>query len=221
MAKIISFKKEKWSLGCAILIQECLDTIVSEKGKCSILLTGGRSAQRVYEEWGKIESFGEIDNVSFYMTDERCVSYLDDLSNYKLIVDSLFQAKISKKYFLHRMQAEITPHSDAAKRYASILPDEIDILLITAGDDGHIASIFAFNDELFSSTEKVMHSLSPIAPYNRISITPKVIKSSNNIFVFAPGNKSSILNNLKKQRDDELNIPAYLVLNATWLIEEC
>ena len=221
MNKIVSFAADSWSMGCAILIQECLEKIVSEKGKCSILLTGGRSAKRVYEEWAKIESFDEIDNVSFYMTDERCVSYQDDLSNYKLIVDSLFQKKSSKKFFLHRMQAEIMPHSEAAKRYSSILPDEIDILLITAGDDGHIASIFPLNDELFSSAERVMHSLSPIAPYNRISVTPKVIKSSNNIFVFAPGKKSSILDNLKNQRYDELKIPAYLVLNATWLIEEC
>jgi len=43
---------------------------------------------------------------------------------------------------VHRMNAESNDLQQAADDYASVLPEFIDILLLSMGEDGHIASLF-------------------------------------------------------------------------------
>ena len=43
---------------------------------------------------------------------------------------------------MFRMEADAIDIEAAAKRYADLLPDSIDVILLGVGEDGHIASLF-------------------------------------------------------------------------------
>lgn len=71
------------------LINETVKLICTQKAFCSVMLTGGRSAARIYRECSPLlaESGCKID---FYFGDERCVPSDHKESNYRLAVNSLF-----------------------------------------------------------------------------------------------------------------------------------
>ena len=49
---------------------------------------------------------------------------------------------------MFRMEADTTDLETATQRYADLLPDLIDVLLFSVGEDGHIVSLFPNNTAL-------------------------------------------------------------------------
>ena len=217
--KIIFFEKSNWAKSVAILIQRNISGILESNGKCSILLTGGRSAEKVYREWGKLPEFLAMKGANFYFGDERCVCLEDPHCNYSMTMRTLFSRKKDALSSVFRIEGESASFREVANKYENILPNAIDVLLITVGDDGHIASLFRNDQALFDNVNRVVPVTSPMGPVNRITITPLVISQSKNIFVLAPGKeKADILLTLLKNGMDILKIPASLVMSGTWLV---
>ena len=86
------------------------------------------------------------------------------------------------------------------------------------GEDGHIASLFPFSPVLNELSRLVVPVNNPKLSYQRLSITPAVIKGAQNVFVMALGDiKFKIYQEALK---DPLNInpiPARLVINRNWI----
>lgn len=94
-------------------------------------------------------------------------------------------------------------------------------MLLTVGDDGHIASIFPNNELLFDKLNHVASTVSPRDLIGRVSITPLAINQAKNIFVLAPGEvKSKILIKLLANNASPIQIPASLVLHGTWFVNK-
>jgi len=221
MTKIHYFSPEKWAKSVAIQVQECLDRILKNKGACSILLTGGRSAEMVYKEWSRLPNFLDTDGASFYFGDERCVRTDSPLSNYSMTARTLFSGEKRSLVSIFRIEGESNDPTEAAKKYEKILPITIDILLLTVGDDGHIASIFPNSELLFDKVNRVATTVMPGDFLSRITITPLVIAQAKNIFVLAPGKeKLKILTELLNNRVSSIEIPAFLALHGTWFINK-
>ena len=221
MPTIHYFVPEKWAKSVAIQIQECLDKILKKKGTCTILLTGGRSVETVYREWSSLPNFLAMEGASFYFGDERCVSIDSPLSNYSMAVRTLFSGEKGRLVSIFRIEGENISPAEAAKKYEKTLPETIDILLVTVGDDGHIASIFPNSELLFDKVNRVVSTGDRGDSINRITITPLVIAQSENIYVLAPGEKKlKILIALLKNRINALEIPASMVLHGTWFVNK-
>lgn len=219
MPKIVYFPPRLWARSVAIQIQECIDRIIKNKGSCSIMLTGGQSAERVYRKWGQLSTFLEIEGVNFYFGDERCVKVNSPLSNYSMVTKTLFAEKKKGLESIFRIEAENPSSIEAAKKYQNVLPSSIDILLLTVGDDGHIASIFPKSDLFFDQVNRVMPTAISKDLIGRITITPLVITQSENIFVLAPGEKKlKILEALMNTEISNYEVPASLILHGTWFI---
>ena len=59
----------------------------------------------------------------------------------------------------------------------------IDVLLISMGDDGHIASLFPGGVENSEACKRVIATTSPLPPHERISLSPWVLRDSRHIIL--------------------------------------
>jgi 6-phosphogluconolactonase len=185
---------------------------------CNIVLTGGFTAKRLYKLWSEISSplHSNYSNVRFYFGDERCVNPTSIDSNYKMVIDSLFSGNVPKGN-LYRMEAERLDIEAAALEYANIIPERIDLLILSVGNDGHIASLFPYSPALDLKNSLVVPITCNKLPANRLTITPVVINRARYILVMAFGkDKVNVYLNAKKFPDRIHEIPARLVLNGNW-----
>jgi 6-phosphogluconolactonase len=183
------------------------------------MLTGGRAAKEIYNSISKFNLLYNLENIDFYLSDERLVDINDKNSNYKMIKETLFKYGLPKKCNLYPM-IDLKYNIDiAAKMYSDILPIDIDILLLSMGEDGHIASLFPNSAAISETTKSILPVIGTKLPYQRITITPKVIKEAKNTFVFSMGEeKISVFNKLLDNMNDIYSLPARLVIHAEWFL---
>jgi 6-phosphogluconolactonase len=219
MRKIV-YKDYEWAHETALRISDHIKKIVFKKKNCSVFLTGGRGAERVYfhlsEELKYIE--GEI---CFYLGDERCVPENHRDSNYRMILANLFPNGINKCFKLYKIFDNSVSPEEAAKTYDNLIPVNPDLIILGLGDDGHIASLFPMYPWVNEYNKNVLVSFSPNNGHLRISISKKLIDNADEIIVLASGkNKSKVLSILTQDSLDISTIPASIVLRGLWLIDE-
>lgn len=212
-----------WANSTARLLQGTIEHVCIEHGFCSVFLTGGRSAERLYGAWAELPAFNMLRNVHFYFGDERCVPPDDPRSNYGLAMRTLFQSGVPRNCSVSRMAAEQADHAAAAADYEKKLPDRLDVVLLSVGEDGHIASIFPRSDALYETARYVVPVSAPKPPYDRITVTLPLIAQAIHVFVMAFGEgKAAVFEQVKDEIKNELktsaDLPAKIVLGATWLL---
>jgi 6-phosphogluconolactonase len=116
------------------------------------------------------------------------------------------------------MEADSLNLEDAADNYGRLLPMNIDLLLLSVGEDGHIASLFPHSPALHELQRSVVPVVGPKAPFSRLTITPRVIESARNIIVLAEGvEKRKVYEMALEAPEDIDSIPARLALNGIWV----
>ena len=202
------------------MIQDHITAILQEQEQCSVMLTGGQSAERLYTDWSALTAFQLLSGVCFYFGDERCVPPDHPDSNYGLAMRTLFQQGVPAGCSVFRMEADDLKREAAARRYGETLPEHIDVMLLGVGEDGHIASLFPGSGALNEVTNRVVPVTCPKRPRERLTITPLVIAKAKSIFVLAPGVvKNRILAKALESSGDSDVLPAHLLLKATWLLD--
>lgn len=189
-------------------------------GSCSVMLTGGLSAERFYKAWSALPKFAQLCNVHFFFGDERCVPPDHPESNYGLAMRSLFQRGVPQNCTVTRMHAERPDRQAAADAYAKQLPSKLDLMLLSVGEDGHVASLFPHNPALLETRRRVVHVHAPKPPPERLTVTPLVITQAAQVFVMAIGSaKASVFRRAQTEPNNILALPARLALNATWFLD--
>jgi 6-phosphogluconolactonase len=212
------YSNDTWAEKSAKIIYSAINITCLEKGFCKILLTGGQSAEYVYNFLSELLT-SDL-NLYFYFGDERCVSPEDPESNFGLVMRSLFKNNLPKNFKIFRIYGEALDLEMEVKRYETVLPNEIDILLLSIGEDAHIASLFPGDISIHECDKRLAIVNGPKPPNPRITITPKIISSVNKVYCFASGNaKSKALSNVFQDRGDSLTYPAKLIVNCNWLID--
>lgn len=203
-------------------VRTIIDGALYSKGVCHIMLTGGRSAKQFYKAWADSgPPPASFSGLEFHFGDERCVPVDHPESNYRLASETLFSHGIPRNVRVHRMETDCPDLDGAADRYADNLPDSIDILLLSMGQDGHIASLFPHSSALKETRRRVVVIRGPKPPYERMTITPPVICSAQNVIVMALGaQKRMVYEQALRDPSDIDSIPARLVLNRTWIFGE-
>lgn len=184
------------------------------------MLTGGRSAESMYRTWAARPEFGRLRNVQFYFSDERCVPPDHPESNYGLAMRTLFQHGVPYSCEVIRILAELPDHDAAATAYEAKLPERLDALLLSVGEDGHIASLFPHSSALLETRRRVVYVNTPKPPVERITVTPGVITQAHHVFVMALGQiKADLYKQAQIDPHNIASLPARLVLNATWFLD--
>ena len=88
----------------------------------------------------------------------------------------------------------------------------IDVLFVSMGDDGHIASLFPEGVENSETRRKVVAASSPRPPHERISLAPWVLQGATRIILPIFGDKKQALFDRVIQQDLSTEYPVWHVL---------
>lgn len=200
-------------------IKRAIEFSIQKNSLCNIFLTGGNTAEQLYQFWAKDSNF-PLDKVRFYFGDERCVPPDHSDSNYALVMKTLLANQLQSDILVVRMEGESKEINQAARSYEDKLPDNIDIILLGVGEDGHVASLFP-NSPVLNSVRKVEAVIGTKPPFARLTITPKIIASAEFVFLLATGeSKGKVLAKALDLSGDFSSMPVRLTMNGTWLLDE-
>jgi 6-phosphogluconolactonase len=119
------------------------------------------------------------------------------------------------------MESDSADKDGAADRYATDLPDRMDLLFLSMGEDGHIASLFPHSAALKETNKRVLAILGPKPPYQRLTITPPVIRNARHVLVMALGQQKRALYEEALRNPNAIDtLPARMVLDRTWIFGE-
>ena len=216
---IFIFKDNDWHKEAAKYIHNAVQSVINKKGACSVMLTGGSSAEIVYREWSKT-LFSQIRNIHFYFGDERCVNPNHCSSNYFMVINSLFSENMSENYTIYRIMGEASDKMEESKRYLGILPSEIDVLLLSIGEDGHIASLFPGDSFIYNNSKVITPVIAVKQPFYRFTVSTGIINSAKKKICLCKGKlKGAAFRSVLINVDDIISVPARIVYNADWLLD--
>ncbi|GAB4510077.1 MAG: 6-phosphogluconolactonase [Allomuricauda sp.] len=207
---------------------------VKDKGTFHVALSGGSTPKIVFDVLA--ENFlDKVDwkKVHFYWGDERCVPPSDDESNYKMTVEHLFSKIELPKENIHRILGEKDPKGEAL-RYANLLEinldrvegvPQFDLVILGMGDDGHTASIFPHEIELWDAEDHCVVATHPDSGQKRVSINGKVINTAKEVaFLVTGASKSEKVKAVVEKTEGSEAYPASLVDpasgNLVWFLDE-
>lgn len=172
---------------------------IAEKGKFSVVLTGGSSPAGIYKLLASDDYKNKIDwsKVFIFWGDERWVPLNDDLSNAKMSYATLLShVPIPSENIFEMYKDGVTPEEYAATYEQSIrkvLGEEgkFDLILLGMGDDGHTASLFPGEAVLDEQTKWVSAYYLEPQKMHRITLTAPLINKAEKIIVVAFGEKKA------------------------------
>ena len=167
-----------------------------DRDKITVALSGGSTPKVIFDilaadfgnevEWSKFY---------FFWGDERCVPPTDEQSNYKMTVDHLFSKIDIPERNIFRIQGENDPELEAL-RYSAVLEKELrlenevpqfDLVILGMGDDGHTASIFPHEIELWDASESCAVATHPDSGQKRVTISGDVINNASAVAFLVTG----------------------------------
>ncbi|MFX0556748.1 6-phosphogluconolactonase [Maribacter sp. CXY002] len=211
-----------------------LKDFVAGKDAIHIALSGGSTPKIVFDVLADLYA-EEInwDTIHFYWGDERCVPPRDDDSNYKMTVEHLLSKIQIPEGNIHRIKGENKPE-DEAGRYSEVLEENLplanyvpqfDLVILGMGDDGHTASIFPHEIDLWDASQNCVVAVHPESGQKRVSITGKIINNAKEVvFLVTGAGKSEKVRIITKKEQGFEVFPASLVSPASkrllWFLDE-
>jgi 6-phosphogluconolactonase len=223
---------EKLARSIAELLQQNADK-TDDNDFYSIALSGGSTPNKIFRYLS--ENFKDKINwakIKIFFGDERCVPPDNEDSNYRMAIESLLKNISIPKENIFRIKGENIPVKEAA-RYAEVLKNNLpllngipqfDLILLGLGEDGHTASIFPNQVNLFYSVRLCEAAVHPQTKHKRITLTGKIINNSKHVLFLVTGkNKASVLSKIFDVNNSRSEYPASLVNpkngKLTWFLD--
>ena len=201
-------------------IAAAIAAAVAERGSCAIALSGGNTPRAVYARLARRATDVPWERVWVYFGDERCVPPHHPDSNFSMADDMLLRHVPIPRAQIFRMAGERRDVDAAAREYAALLPEQLDVLLLGMGLDGHTASLFPGAETLAEHVRLVVPAESPEPPRERLTITPPVIEHARRTAVIVAGSdKAPVVERALEGRYDPGAMPVQLARCATWLLD--
>jgi len=198
-------------------IGEILAEAIKKNGRASMAVSGGSTPVPLFKELSILSL--DWSKVDLTLVDDRWVEPKSDDSNELLVRTHLIKNNASKVNFIPLKNGSGTA-KDGQKQSEALLRNftlPFDVIVLGMGSDGHTASLFPCSDELSDGMDlnnpNCLISTSPkTAPYERLSLTAKIIVDAKNTFLHLNG--SSKLHTLESAMDykDSSKMPIYAFL---------
>jgi 6-phosphogluconolactonase len=172
------------------------------RGTASIVLTGGRIAEKIYAalQASPVREAVDWSRVDMWWGDERFLPAGDPDRNETQVRAALLDGLPLAAERVHPMPASDGPDGDdpdaAAARYADELaatepgPDllpHFDVVLLGIGEDGHVASVFPGHPVGYEGGPVSAVRESPKPPPIRITLTLPTINTADEVWILASG----------------------------------
>jgi 6-phosphogluconolactonase len=188
----------------------------------SIALSGGSTPEILFGLMGDRFSNAVMwDHVHLFWGDERCVPPDDPDSNYGMVNKKLIERIEIPSANIHRIRGEYDPENEAI-RYSNEISDFtekrdglplLDYIILGLGEDGHTASIFPGNEELFQSDKICEVAVHPVTLQKRITMTGRIINNADHVtFLITGKKKAHVVEKLIKKNRPDINFPASFVV---------
>lgn len=190
---------EEINTAAAALFVSAAQKAIAEKGKFTVVLTGGSSPAGIYKLLASDDYKTKIDwsKVYIFWGDERWVPLNDDLSNAKMSYAALLShVPIPKANIFEMYKDGVTPE-DYAITYENSIREvlgnegKFDLILLGMGDDGHTASLFPNQAVLEEQNKWVSAYYLEPQKMHRITLTAPLINKAEKIVVVAFGEKKT------------------------------
>lgn len=190
----------------ATAICKRITSIANISNTLHIAISGGSTPALLFTQLA-YKTYANINwkNVHFYWVDERCVSPINDESNYKMAKAKLFSIISIPSKNIHRIKGENEANEEAL-RYSNEIAQQLpiynglpqfDIILLGLGDDGHTASIFPNQITLLTDTRIAVVATHPKTAQKRISLTGSIINNAKYVaFMVMGAEKANIVNQI-------------------------
>ena len=164
-------------------------------GGGDVVVTGGETPRPAYEELAKaVRAVGhDLRETTLWFSDERCVAPDNELSNYRLVKQSLLDPLADMpRPAVRRIRGELGP-SDAAEAYERELDEagepEFALVLLGLGPDGHLASMFPDQASLSERSRLVLGveeaGMEPFVP--RVTLTLPALANAEQVVFLITG----------------------------------
>ncbi len=206
----------------------------SQQPQFNIALPGGNTPKKLFKILS--EDYAESipwERIHFWWGDERCVSPENEQSNFKMASDLLLKNISFPEQNIHRMRGEENPEEEAA-RYAREIEENLnyrgenpvfDLIILGLGEDGHTASIFPDQIELFEDEKICAATRHPITGQFRLTLTGRVLNNSSRIiFIVIGENKAQRVSEIMNDDEAAKLLPAYYISpengSLIWFLDE-
>lgn len=178
----------------------------------NLSLSGGSTPKVVFDYWAEhCKDTIDWKRISFFWGDERCVPPEDVMNNFGMTKEHLFDKVPGiQANNIYRIHGENEPNEEA-QWYSRILNIELlkrgdvptfEIMMLGLGDDGHTVSIFPHQIDLWDSDETCVVAQHPQSGMERVSLTGKVVNSSQYVVFLATGKvKAEKVRDIIKNRE--------------------
>lgn len=190
-------------------------------------LAGGSTPAALYARLGQGEAWEALcaKTVVWVVGDERCVGPDHEMSNSRMITETLFRSGMPESHTLLRFRTELGDPAEVASAFEgewrSLGIGRIDVALLGVGDDGHTASLFPGTD-ILSDHDRVAREVwvERIGAW-RLSLTMPMLRAARTRVVLAIGErKRDILTTLR----EGVRYPVAEVMsggaNAWWFVDQ-
>lgn len=205
----------------------------AQNRRFSFVLSGGNTPRYILQHLGKYHSSLPWQNIDFYWGDERCVPPDHPESNYLMARQHLFEMIHPSDQKIHRIRGEDPPEIEIRRYRSEIIKHTdldlqipvFDLIMLGVGEDGHTASIFPDQMNLFQSDKVCEVAIHPDTGQKRITLTGQVINRSKTILMIVTGkNKSQIISKIIQKKEGYDSCPAYYIKpkhgRLFWLLDE-
>lgn len=183
--KLIRGPKKKLEIKAANLIAKRINEILKTKDKAILAIPGGRSVNGIFMLLKHLRINWE--KVHIFMVDERLVNLTSPHSNFRQAWDTFIEYLV-KQFKLPRknmhpyiyFNVKDKQGTEAYREELKEIADKFDIVLLSVGESGEIASLFP-KDKSIRCTEEfffTMHN-TPRFPRDRMTASKKLISRSD------------------------------------------
>lgn len=201
-------------------VQRFLEKVAEAGKQVNIAISGGSTPLHLFKMLADQTQTEDWSRVHIFWVDERCVPPEHPESNFGNASKTLFEPLKLRNGQIHRVMGEKDP-AEEVNRYAKLLNRELsseggfpvfDWLWLGLGSDGHTASIFPHQIELWNSESPCVLATHPESGQKRISLSGGVINAAKRVSFLATGKeKSTVIKQILMKEGNYLDYPAFYV----------